>query len=181
MKETETKQMNIQISNPTLDDWEGIKNLRLEALKTDPQAFGSSYEKELQQPDEQWKNGIEKTLGENPQELLLIAKDGDQYIGMIGAFPKNENTWNIKAVYVTPNYRSKGVSKKLVAEMLSRIDSMENIQEVILSVNVMGEAAIKLYKNFGFEVFDTIKGVTFGDGQTYDKHEMVYRKLKNKL
>lgn len=36
-------------------DWEKYKKIRLEALQENPEAFGSSYEKEIAFPDETWQ------------------------------------------------------------------------------------------------------------------------------
>lgn len=166
----------IQITPPTLDDWEKFKNLRLEALQNDPSVFGSSYEKEKDQPDDDWKAKLERTVGENPKEVLIFAKDGDKYIGMIGAFPKENSLWNIKAVYVNPSYRGQEISKKLIQRILEILDK-RGAKVVELSVNTNAEAAVNVYKQFGFEIYHTEKDFTFGDGKQYDKYEM--RRVKS--
>ena len=172
MRETEELR-EVQITMPTIEDLQGFKNLRLEALQQDPSAFGSSYAKEVSRTDEEWKAWLEKSLGEQSQELLLLAKDGGKYVGMIGSAPKDEKRWKIKAVYVTPEYRGKGVSKKLLQQVLRRIDANKNIEEIELSVNTNATAAVNLYKQFGFEIQGTIQDYTFGDGKQYDKYEML--------
>lgn len=175
MRETE-QPTEIQIASPTIDDWEGFKNLRLEALQNDPSAFGSSYEKEKDQPNDDWKAKLERTVGENPKEVLIFAKDGDKYVGMIGAFPKENNVWNIKAVYVNPSYRGRGISKRLIQKILEQLDN-KGAKAIELSVNTNAEAAVKIYKQFGFRIYRTEKDFTFGDGNQYDKYEM--RRVKS--
>lgn len=176
MKETEITAKEVETINPTRDDWEKVKNLRLEALKKDPQAFGSTYESELERTDEEWMEKLEKTLGENPSEILVIAKDGDIYVGMIGAFPKDAKTWNIKAVYVKPGYRGKGVSRKLVEEILRQIDEKKDVEATQLMVNAQQEAAVRLYQSYGFDIVETAKDQKLGDGNIYD--EYVMRRVK---
>ena len=43
----------------TKDDWKIYKELRLEALQNDPQAFGRSYKEEAVLPDSSWIGQLE--------------------------------------------------------------------------------------------------------------------------
>ena len=44
-----------QILTPKEVSWEDYKNLRLEALKNEPQAFGSSYKDQVNNADDIWQ------------------------------------------------------------------------------------------------------------------------------
>ncbi len=164
---------DIQITSPTLDNWKDAKNLRLEALQNDALAFGGSYQKALKKSDFEWKNEIKQTLGDHPKELMIIAKDAERIVGMLGAFPKTVERWNLKGLYVTPDYRGKKISKQLVDEMVRQIDVRAKVKEIGLSVNIVNTTAVKLYQSMGFDIFDTTLGYEFGDGKTYDKYEMM--------
>lgn len=172
MKEVETGETVVQITTPTWDDWEGVKNLRLEALQNDPQAFGTNYQSQAILTDEEWKEKLEKILGENPRELLVIAKDRNTYAGMIGAYPKDKTVWNFKAVYVKSEYRGKGIGKMLVEKILRQIDEKEGVEATELMVNAEQEPAVRLYQSYGFEIIETLKDVMLGDGNRYDEYVM---------
>ena len=48
----------IEIKQLPPERWQDYQKLRLEALKADPIAFGSSYEEEISRPEEFWRNRI---------------------------------------------------------------------------------------------------------------------------
>ena len=50
----------IQIIKLPPERWNEYKALRLRALQDDPQAFGSSYAKEVTYSDEKWQEGATK-------------------------------------------------------------------------------------------------------------------------
>lgn len=172
MKSVKELKNTIRIINPSSDDWKKVKNLRLEALQNDPQAFGASYEEQSQRTDDEWKERTQRTIGESKEEILVVAEDGDVFVGMIGAFPKDSTKWIIKAMYVSPQYRGKGVSKKLVEEILKQLDADKRIGTLELSVNTRQEAAVKLYSEFGFDVVETLEKQKLGDGKEYDEFIM---------
>ena len=56
------------------DEWPLYKQIRLEALKLEQQAFGSRYADNLQHPDSFWRGRLEQAqAGAN---LLLFARQG---------------------------------------------------------------------------------------------------------
>src|SRR5947209_7654165 len=99
------------------EDWQAYKSLRLEALRNEPQAFGSSYQENLQKPDVYWQGRL-ADAAEGKKSWLLFAKEKDRLIGMIGAFITDEkDAAEIISVYVTKEKRGKGVSKALMTEI----------------------------------------------------------------
>lgn len=47
--------MNVSIRQLTGNDWREFSQIRLTALLTDPQVFGSNYQKEAQNSEEDWR------------------------------------------------------------------------------------------------------------------------------
>jgi hypothetical protein len=47
--------MSITIRRLTEDDWIEFSQIRLKALQTDPEVFGSNYEKESQMTEADWR------------------------------------------------------------------------------------------------------------------------------
>jgi ribosomal protein S18 acetylase RimI-like enzyme len=73
---------------------------------------------------------------------------------MIGAFsPQNDKSVAyIFGVYVVPEARGKGISKKLMAFLLHDLKANPDIIKATLSVNQGQLAAVKLYASFGFQL-----------------------------
>ena len=150
----------IEIVRLPVSEWQSYKTLRLRALKVDPKAFGSSYEKESQAPDEKWQ---ERLSNDN---WILFAKAEGQLVGMMGAFQtetdKASQTANIYGVYVAQEARGKGVSGMLMEKLLGLLNE-KSIVSVKLSVNKDQLAAVALYQKFGFEVAGE-EDMVLGDG-----------------
>lgn len=169
--------MKIEIIQPTLQDWQKVKKLRLDALKKDPQAFGASYEEEINEPDQYWQEKLEESIGKDSKEVFVVAKEQDEYVGMLGSEEANEGKWFIKAVYVKPEHRGKGIANKLLENMLSALKSRNSIKEIELKVSAEQVAAVNLYKKYGFEIMDTVDQ-ELGDGK---EHEVYLMKLKHEI
>ena len=127
--------------------WKEARALRLEALRTDPGAFGSSYEEEVGRPEEEWRKRMEGTL---------YALSGGKPVGMISrVFNDRVRTGHIAAiygVYVTPAQRGRGVGSLLMERALRDVRKRRGVIKVQLSVNSEFRPALQLYRKFGFEV-----------------------------
>jgi ribosomal protein S18 acetylase RimI-like enzyme len=153
------------------EQWQPYKEIRLEALKMEPQAFGSSYTTMLQQPDTFWQGRLAEAALRNGN-WLLFARENDRIIGMIGAFANLEqNTVSVISVYVTPQARGKGVSKALMRAILEEISQLKRFQSVSLTVNKIQAPALHLYQHFGFKITRE-EDALMGDGNTYTEYHM---------
>ncbi len=156
--------MEITIGTLPENEWERYKEIRLEALKNDSIAFGSSYEEEINRPEAHWKI---RTKG------AVFAFDGQQVIGLMSYHNedrvKTKHKSGIYSVYVTPAYRSKGVGKKLLTEVLRLIKLNPEIVKVNLTVNPLQTSAVKLYESFGFNAVGTLRKELLIDGKYYDE------------
>ena len=92
----------IEIVTLSPDDWQEYKDLRLRALKEEPQAFSATYEENSKHPSKYWQKKLEITAKGDSQWLLFAKIDG-VLCGMMGAFIKKEpDNACIIAVYVAP-------------------------------------------------------------------------------
>ncbi len=71
------------IRHATPADVDSFRELRLEALKNHPTAFGADYEESLARPDEHWR---ERLNMDKDKEALFFAESDGQLIGMTGIF-----------------------------------------------------------------------------------------------
>jgi ribosomal protein S18 acetylase RimI-like enzyme len=176
--ETETENFQeFKVEQIPPEDWQKYKALWLEALTNSPQAFGFSYDELASRTDEEWQEKIRKNLVEGSKSRMFIAKDGDNFIGMMGFFEKRVGVANIFGVYVNPQYRGKKVGDKLMEAILNSLKQELNFSEVELTVNKDQAAAVEFYKRQGFSVAEEIKDAKMGDKTVCDEYLMT-RKVK---
>ena len=144
--------------------WQECKNLRLEALKTVPLAFGSSYEAEKDLTDQDWKNRIHNAL---------FALDGNEPVGMIvlivGSDHKTRHIATIYSLYIKLPFRGKGIGFQLMKSAIASLKGREYVKKIKLAVNVEQKAAIRLYEKFGFIPAGTLHQEIFHEGNYYDE------------
>jgi ribosomal protein S18 acetylase RimI-like enzyme len=100
------------------------------------------------------KDGLDKK-----RTLLLLAKAEKKIVGFVSAtlprepiFELAESFGIINELYVLPEFRRKGIGKKLLEECSNRIRA-EGFKIVRLSVLPKDENAIRLYQKSGFRTF----------------------------
>lgn len=157
------------------DEWQKYKKIRLEALKNDPHAFGSSYKEEIKRTDDEWKNRAKSASADNSKKMFVgIPKNDDEFLAIGGAYTENNpEEWHIMAIYVSPEHRGQGIGKVLMDEIIKVMKSRGDVKRLILRVNVAQEAAVHLYRSFGFKIVDTLKNESFGGCYFYDEYEMM--------
>ncbi len=156
----------IEIITLPPEEWQRYREIRLESLREEPQAFGSTYEDMEQKPDAYWQERLSAAiLGE--KSWLLFAREGERLVGMIGAFTDEpQETATIVSVYVSNGARGKGVGKALMEGILIEINQKESIRKAVLGVNQEQTAAVELYRRSGFVVSGEREEVQ-GDGKKH--------------
>jgi ribosomal protein S18 acetylase RimI-like enzyme len=138
----------------TEGDAEEFVRLRLEALTREPEAFGRGPEDALPWPPE----SVASRLRAVPEGSFITgAFDGRQMVGQAG-FVRYEGrkvrhkgySWG---VYVTASARGKGAGRAMMTHMLDRARAYSGLEQVTLSVAVQQDAARRLYRALGFEVY----------------------------
>ena len=152
---------------------EAYRDLRLEALREEPQAFGSSYSDQKGRSTDEWQHYLKGYI-EGKKSWMVFASDGEKLIGMLGAF-RTENDADKKAqiiaVYVTKAARGKGVGKLLLKSLLDKLTKETDIKKLTLAVNVEQTAALKLYESFGFTITGK-ESMVLGDGIKHAEYLM---------
>lgn len=156
----------IEIIKLPIEQWLEYKELRLRALKTEPQAFSSPYTKEEAYPDEKWQQRL-KFANEGVTSWMYFARKGSVLVGMIGGYRDvndlNNHTAQIWGVYVDSEQRGKGIAKSLMSALIDNMTENTDINTIKLEVNTDQESAKKLYEHFGFKALDTVS-LVLGDG-----------------
>ncbi|AZK45183.1 GNAT family N-acetyltransferase [Paenibacillus lentus] len=165
----------IQIKNIKQEQAEGFWKLRLEALRTHPEAFYTSYEDSVQTPLDE----VAKRIMNKQDDYILGAfKEDGQIVGMVGfkrgQGMKFKHKGMIWGIYVAADYRGKGIAKELLQEVLRRGKDIEGLKQINLSVVTANKVAAGLYKILGFETYGTEKNALEYNGRGYDEEYMTY-------
>lgn len=162
--------MNIKVLQPI--DGESYRNIRLEALKSNPEAFASSYEEEKENSVDFYKNrlnpGLATTFGAFIENKL---------VGVVSLVIENKlklsHRANIYAMYVTPSERGTGIGKKLMLEAINKAREIEGVEQIYLTVVTINISAKHLYHSLGFEIYGEDKRALKIDESYYDETHMV--------
>ena len=155
-------------------DAEAYWELRLEMLQQNPEAFGSSYEEALVR--ENPIQGVAANLT-RPGSYTYGYFENKKLIGsvtfVIEKGLKTQHKASIFAMYVTPSSRGKGLARKLVKAAVQKAESLEEIEQVMLTVVTTNLAAKALYQSFGFITYGTEKRALKYKGEYIDEDLMV--------
>ena len=148
--------------------------LRLEALRTNPEAFGSSYEETVARPLSATAERLR-----DPDAFTLGAFEGDALIGAVTLVRdqglKMRHRANIYAMYVTPAARGRGVGRALMEEAIRRARQVPGLEQLHLAVVSSNTAARALYDTLGFVVYgQDPRTLKIGD-RYFDEDMMVLR------
>ncbi len=164
----------IFIRKLTIEDGEELWNLRLRALKDNPEAFATTYEETLTRGKEQFIQRI------HPQEDAFYL--GAFESGLVGVVyfrrdegRKSHHKGHVLGMYVQPENRGQGIGKALLQEVITHANLLTGLEQLHLMVVTTNEAARALYRSIGFEVYGTILQAFKLDQQYWDEELMVLR------
>ncbi|MBB4825067.1 RimJ/RimL family protein N-acetyltransferase [Sporosarcina luteola] len=155
-------------------DAQEYQELRLSGLQINPEAFGSTYEREVTFSQET----IKERLNPTTDKFVLGAFDEqDSLVGMV-TFMRETNLkmshrGNVYGMYVAPQGRGQGVGKSLLIELIRRVNNFEGLEQIHLTVVSDNYAAKKLYKSVGFEAYGVERHALKYNGQYFDEDLMV--------
>lgn len=164
--------MNIQILNES--NAQMYQELRLNGLKVNPEAFGSTYEREVKFPLE---TVVERLKPTKDKFILGAFDDSGSLIGIVTF--KRENSiktshkGNVFGMYVALKGRGQGLGKSLMLELIDRAKKYDDLEQLNLTVVSENYSAKKLYKSLGFEVYGVERNALKFNGQYFDEDLMV--------
>jgi ribosomal protein S18 acetylase RimI-like enzyme len=148
------------------NDAAGYRDIRLEALRLSPEAFGSTFEAECSQPIE----AFAERLGSS---TVFAAMDGEKLIGMAGLAIqdglKRQHKGTLWGMYVRPEARGHGAGRALVEAVIA--EARQRVEVLQLSV-VSDNGARHLYAACGFVEYGVeLKSLKHG-GRYFDQRLM---------
>ena len=155
-------------------DWRDLRAIRLEALRSEPAAFSSTYEETLSWSDEDWRQRLT-----NDQRMHLLARAQNRPIGIVGGYLSSDEGDDSVAVvfgmYVTRDYRGQGIGRLLLTSLIDRLSVFPQIFTIRLGVTETQNPARTLYESMGFRVVGkTEEGIVVND-RRYDELIMELR------
>jgi len=138
----------IQIRQLTPADTESFRELRLEGLRLNPEAFGSTYEFEKDQPLARYTGWLANStiFGAFQNSQLIGTASFTQLSGM-----KDSHKGLLRAMYVRPTARRSGAGRQLVQAVIDT--ARQKVEQVQLSVVSDNQPAIRLYQSLGFRQY----------------------------
>lgn len=148
-------------------DADAFRALRLMALRDTPEAFGSSYQEEVDRPREHF---AARAAPPEPSATFGAFADG-QLVGTAGLLVSNRLKQRHKAymwgVFVLPDFRGQGVGRKLVQHVIDR--AAGNVRVLQCSVVTAQEATRRMYHAMGFVPYGLERYALCVDGVFYDE------------
>jgi len=78
-------------------------------------------------------------------------------------------------MYVSNSFRGKGIAKKLIKELIHRVNQIDDIEQINLTVIANNAIAKTLYEKFGFITFGTEQNAIKWKGKYFTEYQMVLR------
>jgi putative acetyltransferase len=130
-----------------------IEIFRTDSTNTDFKILVSQLDKELFERYGQVQSNLDQHNKIETCDAVLIVKGNNNFIGC-GCFKKyNKDTAEIKRMYVDPNYRGQGISKKIIGELEGWAKEL-GYKYTILETGIKQPEAIGLYKKYGYQRID---------------------------
>lgn len=138
-------------------EWQALRDVRLRALETEPQAFCATRASEGLVTEAIWEERCRMGAESHRSATFVVTRDGHFY-GMT-VVQREEKRAEIYAVYLDPELRGRGLGQQMLAQALEFAQGLP----VWLEVNESLGAAEALYRRAGFQLDGTVR--RFADGR----------------
>lgn len=152
----------MEIDRISPDNWEVVRDIRLQALLDAPDAYGSTYAHESTFDETRWR--------ERCSSPHFVAIHDGEPVGLVaGMTLTNPETRDLVSMWVRPDFRGTGLAADLVRAVIAwAVD--EKAQALVLRVNDGNDRAWRLYEKLGF--INTGDRRPCGDLAVFDSTEM---------
>jgi ribosomal protein S18 acetylase RimI-like enzyme len=146
----------MEVRKLTETDAEAFWNIRLRALRDNPESFGATYEEILERGIAGVSQGLRRSEAA-PDDATFGAFDGNTIIG-IATFQREQGVKRrhkgvIWGMYVPHELRRKGVGKALVEAAIAYAKTLTGLEQINLAVVLTSKEARKLFISMGFETY----------------------------
>ena len=127
------------------DDWQVMRDIRLDALREAPYAFASSYAQEAAFPEQTWR---ERAAAGN-SILAFRPESGRRPVGLVAAIELVPGELELVSMWVRPQARGRQVGSALV-EAVMEFARARPVPRVHLWVTESNRSARRMYERCGF-------------------------------
>ncbi len=143
------------------DDWELWRDLRARVLATDPDAFGSTLERERSFTETDWRLWV-------GHGRSFVAWLNERAVGTSGVVPEDDGSCTVVAMWVAPEARGLGIGHALLHRVLDAVPAGAAVHLWVAD----GNPARDLYTKAGFVPTGEVAPLRPGSGAT--KSRMVW-------
>ena len=146
------------------DEWSRLREIRLASLLESPEAFGSSYEREIAFTEKEWRELF------NLNSYLVASIDGKDIAMMFlerlrGDF--GATCW-VGGCWSNPQYRGIGALRSMF-DYVDSVKDQKGWQIQGLGVFIVNESAIAAYEKLGFKAMGEVQESTRRPGNFYQR------------
>lgn len=148
------------------DEWGALRDIRLEALKTEPGVYTSTYQKEKDLSEERWRDTAQS------DNCVVFGLFADKPIGMIGIATLGDDPSGESAVlwgtYIKSAFRGNGLSGPLYKTSIAYAAQRKDWQRIVISHRNSNEPSKRPTLAHGFKYTHT-EHPTWPDGKQEDE------------
>ena len=146
--------MTIKIRQIDENDWQEFREVRLKALQSDAQAFGSHYEREVLFSKQKWIEWVSRT-----NQGIFLIYDADKPIGTTGIYIPQDTVTKTTAVlwgsWLESDYRRKGISDLMYKTRIDWAKQQPEIRRIEVSHRESNVASKYANQKHGFKLLKT--------------------------
>lgn len=146
----------LRVARLTVADALPYRQLMLHAYEYDADAFTSTAEERAAEPEAWWARRIAR---DDELSVGFGAFEGDRLVGTLAVEfntkPKTRHRAMLMGMVLLPPWRGRGAAKALMSAVIAYSRTRAGTMVLELTVTEGNDAAIGLYRSFGFEVFGT--------------------------
>jgi GNAT superfamily N-acetyltransferase len=126
-------------------EWRVLRAARLGALLDSPHAFTSSYAREADWSDLEWRRVFDTAT-------CIVAREADKVIGLAKSVAEPLRPWmrDLESIWVAPTHRRRGVLRALLGD-IAKADRRIGVTDLMLWVLEDNYDAQRAYRALGFE------------------------------
>ncbi|WP_165068125.1 GNAT family N-acetyltransferase [Marisediminicola senii] len=141
---------DVTIRPTTADDWQQVRDLRLEMLRDTPEAYVETVDAALQHNEAEWRMRGERGTSDTGTALVAIDHTGRWVGTMRASFFDPAEPPMLLGVYVAPSHRGRGAG--VADALLDQIEdwAAQHADELKLSVHENNDRARAFYERRGY-------------------------------
>ena len=142
----------ITLRRVTEEDWERLRDVRLEMLADTPTAYLETLADARARDEAEWR--FRARRGADGQENFAVAASdpagGDRWVAYMACFMDAPGRAHLVSVYVAPAQRGSGLAERMVAEVCRWARDAAGADRLHLYVHEDNGRALSFYRRLGF-------------------------------